>query len=187
MKCRIIILTVAMLATLSSAARESARWGISTNAVDWACLLTANASGQFAVSRHFTLEAQARWNPWTFNKSSENQLQSRQRCFSLGARWWPWYAYSGWWVAARGQYREYNFGGLGTMETEEGDAAGLVLSAGFSLQVKKWLNIDFGAGFWGGYKNYVTYACPSCGRRTDQGGKGFVLPDELLISAMFIF
>ena len=178
---------VVMLLPAAAAGQESARWSISTNAVDWACLLTANASAQFSVARHFTLEAQARWNPWTFNKTSEAQLQSRQRSFSLGARWRPWYTYSGWWMAARGQYKEYNYGGIGSMETEEGDAAGFVLSGGFSLQIKKWLNIDIGGGFWGGYKKYVRYACPYCGRRTDQGEKAFILPDELLISAMFIF
>lgn len=187
MRCRIIILIVALLLPPAASARESARWSFSTNAVDWAWMLTANASAQYSVSRHFTLEAQAKWNPWTFNKTSESQLQSRQRCLSLGARWWPWYTYSGWWISARGQYREYNYGGLGTMETEEGDAAGVALSAGFSLQVTKWLNIDFGGGFWGGYKKYVRYACPYCGSKTDQGERSFILPNELLISAMFIF
>lgn len=187
MRYRIPILIAVLLIPTASPARESARWGVSTNAVDWAYLLTANASAQFSVSRHFTLETQARWNPWTFNSMSDAQLQSRQRSFSLGARWWPWYVYSGWWVAARAQYSEYNSGGLLTMETEEGDAAGLAVSAGFSIQVKKWLNIDVGGGFWSGYKKYIRYACPYCGRRTDQGEKVFFLPDELLISAMFIF
>ena len=187
MRCRFAILTAVLLLSAPSYGQESARWSLSTNAIDWATLLTTNVSAQYSLSQHLTLEGQARWNPWTFNKGGESQLQTRQRTFSLGARWWPWYTYSGWWVSARGQISEYNFGGLRTMETEEGDAAGLVLSAGYSFQLKKWLNIDFGAAFWGGYKRYVKYACPNCGNRTDQGEKAFVLPDEVLISAMFIF
>ena len=34
---------------------------------------------------------------------------------------------------------------------------------------------------------YVSYACPYCGQRTDEGVKVFFLPDELRVSLQFIF
>ena len=34
---------------------------------------------------------------------------------------------------------------------------------------------------------YVTYACPYCGRRVDEGTKPFFLPNEARIALEFIF
>lgn len=165
----------------------TARIGLGTNAADWAFLGTANINAQLAVGQHWTVEAEARWNPWTYNKTQENQLQYRQKTFAAGLRWWPWYSYSGWWVSGKLQYQEYNRGGIGTMETEEGDAVGLVAGVGYSLQLLPWLNLDFGATGWLGGTKYTTYACPYCGRKTGEGDKFFILPNQLYIAAFFIF
>lgn len=189
MKCRLTASFALLLVAVIASGREKSdtRWGIATNAADWVYLITVNASGQYALSRHFSLEAQARWNPWSFRKADDQLCQSRQRTFSFGTRWWPWYSYSGWWMGARCQYQEYNRGGLKSPDTEEGDAAGLVLSGGYSIQLNRWLNIDLGFGFWGGRARYTTYACPTCGIVTGGGSKTFFLPDELLLSAMIVF
>jgi len=177
-----------------------ARWGLSLNAADLAWYGTLNADAQLAVARHISLEAAVKYNPWTMNGDDpESRTRSAQRSVSLGARWWPWYVYSGWWLSAAAQWQEYSRGNLFSFtDKEEGDALGLAAAGGYSVHVNPWLNIDFGLGFWGGYTRYRTYSyagerCPRCGLRTDapdgspSSSKFFLLPDEALVSVMFVF
>ena len=103
-----------------------------------------------------------------------------------GARWWPWHVYSGWWVGADARYTLYNVGGILKRSTEEGDAAGAGLYGGYSIMLSEWWNLDLGVGLWGGWKRYTRYACPLCGVITEQGEKGFILPDAR-VAVQFIF
>lgn len=167
--------------------RYKARWSAEVNAVDLAYLGTVNGEIQFAVAQYFSILGQARYNNWTYNAGQENQFESRQRSFAAGVRFWPWYTYSGWWFETKAQYQEYNRGGIGTLQTEEGDAVGGALAAGYSLQISKWLNLDFGLGGWLGNTRYTVYACPNCGKILEEGNKFFILPNEVTIAAMFIF
>lgn len=164
-----------------------ARFAFSQNLFDYLFLGTVNAELQYSVHRNWTVGLGARYNNWTWRARQDNQFEQRQQTYYIGARWWPWYTYSGWWVGARFQYQEYNRGGLIRQETEEGDAFGLSVGAGYSVHVNRWLNIDFGLYGWGGATKYVTYACPYCGRRTGEGMKAFILPDDMVVSLMFIF
>ena len=167
--------------------QSRARLAVGQNFADYLMLGTLNADLQYSVHRSWTLQAGARYNGWTFRHRSENQFQARQQTYCLGARWWPWYTYSGWWAGARLQYQEYNRGGILSPETEEGDAYGMSLGGGYALHLNHWLNVDFGLYGWGGMTRYVRYACPYCGRRTDSGTRPFVLPDEVRIALQFIF
>jgi len=162
---------------------------LETNLVDYIYLGTLNVEGQVALGRNISLDVGAKYNPWTYNRSdATKQFQSRQQTYYAGVRWWPWYVYSGWWVEGAAQYQEYNRGGyFNKPETEEGDALGAHIHAGYSLQIRSWFNIDFGIGVWGGMTKYVVYECPNCGRKVEEGSKLFVLPNEAKISAMFIF
>ena len=183
---RRIIILIAAFALLPSISHAQ-KWAIGTNIADWVQLGTANVEGSVAVARHWSINAGVRVNPWTWHKDDGAQLQNRQQTYSAGARWWPWYVYSGWWLGARGQYSEYNNGGIIKSETEEGDAFGAGLSAGYTLMVHQHINLEFGAGLWGGYKYYTRYACPKCGYRTDEGQKWFILPDDVFISLIWVF
>ena len=179
---------------------DNARWAASVNAVDLGWFFTPGLELQYSLSRHITLDAAAKYNNWTFN-DSDAQKRNRQarKEFSVGVRYWPWYTYSGWWLGAEGQYQEYSTRPFDNIyQKEEGDAFGGAISGGYSLPVNAWFNIDFGLGFWLGSKSYRLYeadvACPTCGRRVDSDGisespskKFFFLPDEVKISAMFIF
>lgn len=176
------------------ASGEYSRWGLSTNLTDWALFGTLNMEAQFSVAQHFTIDALAKYNNWTFgNDSEETRSRYAQRTFAVGVRYWPWYVYSGWWFGARGQYRQYSHGNVfGIDHKEEGDAYGLGLSAGYSIQVASWFNIDLGIGAWGGIKDYSRWeqkgvGCPTCGRLTESGRKFFILPDDVQVSLMFIF
>lgn len=164
-----------------------ARLAVSQNLADYLFLGTLNAELQYAVRRNWTLGGGTRYNNWTWRRGRDDQFESRRKTFYVGARWWPWYSYSGWWAGGRLQYQEYNQGGLDGPETEEGDAVGFSLGGGYAVQVNSWLNVDFGLYGWGGMTRYVTYACPHCGQRTDAGTKAFFLPDELRVAVQFIF
>ena len=163
-------------------------WSVSTNLMDYACLGTINIEGSGAAGRHISINASARVNPWTYHKGDPaKQMQNRHQTYAAGIRYWPWHIYSGWWIGTAAQYQEYNRGGILSRETEEGDAFGLSLSAGYTLMVHRFVNLEFGAGLWGGQTAYTTFACPSCGRITGSGRKWFLRPNDLTVAVAFIF
>ena len=168
-------------------AASGQRLAVSQNLADDLFLGTLNGEVQYSVHRSWTLGVGARYNNWTWRARRDDQFESRQKTFYLGARWWPWYTYSGWWAGGRLQYQEYNRCGLDGPQTEEGDAFGLSFGGGYAVHVNSWLNVDFGLYGWGGMTKYVTYACPYCGQRTDEGTKAFFLPDEVRVALQFIF
>lgn len=163
-------------------------WSVSTNAMDYVSLGTMNAEASMATGRHISINASARINPWTFHKGDPSkQMQNRQQTYAVGVRYWPWHIYSGWWMSGMAQYQEYNRGGIISATTEEGDAYGLSIGAGYSLMLHEHWNLDFGLSLWGGQKTFVTYACPSCGKITDKGAKWFFMPNDLRVSIAYIF
>ena len=164
-----------------------ARVAVSTNIADYVYLLTPNADLQVAVGKQISIQAGFKYNRWSWNYASDNEMKNRQQTYWLGARWWPWYTYSGWYAALAAQWQEYDRGGLFRRESEAGRAYGLVASGGYALQVTRWFNIDFGLGFWGGTTAYTLYACPYCGKKLEEGRKFFVLPNEVRVAAQFIF
>jgi len=164
------------------------RWSVSTNLVDWATIGTINLEGSASLAQRVSVQAGFKYNPWTFRADDpDKQFQLRQKTYYAGVRWWPWHVFSGWWMSAYGQYREYNRGGLLSRETEEGDAFGGGVSGGYALMLSESLNVEFGVGLWGGVKDYTRYSCPRCGKILDEGRKAFVEPDDIRISFVFIF
>ncbi len=59
--------------------------------------------------------------------------------------------------------------------------------------IKPWFNIDFGVGIWGGYKSFVQYKDSEFNIPVQTGvnkisqGKFFFEPNEISVSAMFVF
>lgn len=182
-KIYLILLFLLVIRTAATAQQ----WSVGTNLLGYANMGTLNIEASAAVARHFTVNASAQVNPWTFGKGTEDQRQNRSQSYAAGVRWWPWYVYSGWWVSLKGRYEEYNRGGWRSPATEEGDAWGGSLGIGYTLMIKNYLNIEFGAGLWGGMKTYTQYACPACGKVTDQGKKWFIIPSDMMASIVFIF
>ena len=173
---------------MATAAAHAQKWSISTNIIDYLNFGTLNVAGSAAVARHWTVNVNTKFNPWTFNSKDGNiQRQNRQQSFSAGVRAYPWHIYSGWWFGSHLQYQEYNRGGILKKETEEGDAIGMGLSAGYSYMLHPHVNIEFGLGVWGGVKSYTRYSCPKCGLLTDSGTSFFLMPDSIAISIAFIF
>ena len=182
---KILSFLIILLAT--GVAASAQQWSVGTNLLGYANMGTLNLEASAAVARHLTVVGSAQFNPWTFNKGLENQKQNRSQSYGLGVRWWPWYVYSGWWMSFKGKYEEYNRGGWKSPVTEEGDAWGASLGLGYTLMLKDYLNLEFGAGLWGGRKSFTRYACPSCGRITEQGNGWFIMPSDVMVSIVFIF
>ena len=188
MKIARLVLTIMLFAVSLTASAQ--KFAVSTNTLDIINLGTINLQANYAVAQHWTLTLQGRYNNWSFGSVEKgNPFQNRSRGGALGARYWFWYTYSGWWVAANARFDEYNRGGLfGMTETEEGRALGAGLAVGYSRMLSEHWNLDFGLGAWAGGTKYTTYACPRCGMLLDQGTKFFALPSpDCQVSFVYIF
>ena len=151
---------------------------LSTNLADYAAGGTLNIGAANGVSRHWTVTAEGRYNPYAMQ---------RQRTLAAGTRWWPWHMYSGWWMGAGVQWQEYSEETRTGPESFEGNRFGGSVSGGYSAMLGTHFNLDFGLGLWGGYSLYTTYACRNCGRRVNSGSGVFLLPNELILSISYIF
>lgn len=160
---------------------------LSTNILDYAQLGTLNADVSVSVDRRWSLTLGAKYNPFTYKTDEERQFQYRQQSYSLGARFWPWHVWSGWWVGSRLRYQEYNFGGVWSQDTEEGDRLGIGFSAGYTYMLSNHWNVEFGLGFWNGVTKYKVYNCPACGVVKESGNKYFILPDDVMIAFVYVF
>ena len=161
---------------------------VSTNLLGYAELGTLNADVSYAFSRHWNITAGVRYNPFTFrNGDSQHQFQHRQLSYSAGIRMWPWHIWSGWWFASKLRYQEYNSGGILDSRTREGDRFGLGLYSGYTYMISQHFNIEFGLGLWGGVDMYRLYSCQTCGYVLDSGNKEFLLPDDIMVSLVYVF
>lgn len=187
MKRLLFIVTILLCAPLMAKA-DPGRFSVSTNILDYARLGTVNVDASYGLSRHWSILAGARYNPFTFNEGDpERQFQYRQRSFAVGTRWWMWHAWSGWWLSGKVRYQEYNIGGITSQKTEEGDRGGVGLYAGYTYMLTPHLNFELGFGLWGGRSWYKTYSCPTCGITLDSGASWFARPDDIMMSLVYVF
>lgn len=158
------------------------RFALGTSLSDMASLGTMEMQASLSVQRYITIHAGAGLNPWTFRGGdTARQFEMRSNSYWAGVRYWPWHVYSGWWTSVEGRYMIYNFGGITSRETEEGEAYGGGLQGGYGVMLSEHWNLDLGAGLWGGYKNYRVFACPVCGIKKEEGAKGFILPSARVV------
>lgn len=181
---RVVLCAILVLGCLGAGAQKVS---LSTNVLGYVNMLTLNLEGSVAVAQHWSLAASARYNPFHFKKSDGAPISSRQQAYSLGMRYWPWYVYSGWWIGGKVQYQEYNWGGLTSEKTEEGDRFGAGVSAGYTYMLAPHVNLDFGLGLWGGYDKYKRYSCPVCGLTEASGDRFFILPNDVTVALSFVF
>lgn len=178
----------ALLALALGCQAYAQKFSLSTDLLGYAKLGTLNIDASYAVSRRWSLTAGARYNPFTFRSGDpERQFQYRQQSYSVGTRLWPWHTWSGWWFAGKLRYQEYNFGGIASDETEEGDRFGFGLYSGYTHMLSPHLNLEFGIGMWNGVSVYKIYSCPTCGLTLDSGNKYFLLPDDVMLSLVYVF
>ena len=181
---------ILLLAALACCGRSFAQeMSLSTNVLGYANLGTMNMEASWGFSMHWSANVGLRYNPFSFpgREGVADRMQARQRTVAVGGRFWPWHIHSGWWLAGKAQFQEYNIGGLTDAETSEGDRVGGGLTGGYTYMISPSFNIEVGAGVWAGYERYTTYACPECGRVTGSGDRPFVLPNELLLGLVYVF
>ena len=164
----------------------SQNYSVGVNVLDCADLGTMNLEASCGIARRWTVSAGVKYNPFTWGEDSR-LFADRQRSVEAGARYWPWHIYSGWWMAGKVKYQEYNTGGIVSPASTEGDRYGGGLSAGYTFMLNTHLNLDVGLGLWSGLDRYVVYECVRCGRMTGGGEKFFVLPNDILLSISYIF
>ena len=183
-----MLLAAALAGSVSGQVKKSI-FALSTNIPDYIALGTLNLRGDVAVHQHWSIEATFKYNPWTFrsNGDPEDQMQNRNITWSLGPRYWPWHVYAGWFIQAQAQYQQYNRGGIWDKYTTEADAFGGGLAAGYTYLLSGHWNIEFGLGFWAGVESFSKYNCPRCGRTVDSGTRFFVMPNDVLVSIVYIF
>lgn len=181
---------ILVLVLLGVAARVSSQdFSLSTNVLDYARLGTLNMNASLGFARHFSAEAGLRYNPFTFKgrEGVADTMQARQRTVAAGVRYWPWHIHSGWWLAGKAQYQEFNMGGITEAATREGDRYGAGLTGGYTYMVSPHFNMEFGIGLWGGHEVFTVYQCPTCGKVVDSGQKAFLLPNDALLGLVYVF
>ena len=185
MRLKIILALMLLSCCVCSRAQKIS---LSTNVLDCLALGTMNVDVSYALSRHWSAVAGVRYNPFTFNAGDpQKQFQYRQQSYSAGVRMWPWHIWSGWWFASKIRYQEYNAGGILDPETREGDRIGMGLYSGYTHMISRHFNIEFGLGLWGGWDYYTRYSCPVCGIKIEEGRGGFLLPDDVMVSLVYVF
>lgn len=185
---RRIILT-AVLLTIFTTPAMGQKWSISTNLIDYANLITLNAEGNYSLSQHWSITLNSKYNPFIFNakKGPGKQFQNKSLILACGAKFWPFFVYSGFFYGFKFQWQQYNRGGISSPETFQGDAFGAGLNFGYALMLSKNFNLEFGIGLWGGWSKYISYSCPKCGRETGRDDRWFVYPNDIQISIAYTF
>ncbi|MGN0190535.1 MAG: DUF3575 domain-containing protein [Candidatus Cryptobacteroides sp.] len=163
------------------------RFTLSTNLLEYANLGTLNLDASFGVAQKWSVVAGVRYNPFSFSSRDRGRFYNRQHSWSAGAKYWLWHINTGWWFGSKLRYQEYSSGGLFKPTSEEGDRYGMGFYAGYSYMLHPHLNLEFGAGLWTGGAVYRVFSCPTCGRTLDEGSRMFVLPDDLMISLVYVF
>jgi hypothetical protein len=184
------LITIIVIIFFTNFNANAQRIAVSANLADIANLGTLSGELSVAASRHISVNAGVRYNPWQYGSQEKGFIQNRKREASLGVRYWPWNIFSSWWFGMRTQVREYNCGGLFRRQiTEEGIAVGAEAAFGYSYMIHSRFNIEFGAGIWGGHRWYTRYDCPRCGTilSEDNAHGWFVIPGELIVSLVYIF
>lgn len=177
MRRLMLSLVLGFLLCLGASGQEFApKYALRTNLLELTKGATLDMEASVGFLRHWSADADVRYNPW-FDAQ-------KQRSLGVGARWWPWYVYSGVWLSGKVRYQEYS---MMSAFTSEGDRYGGALTAGYSRMLGRHLNLDFGLGLWGGYETYSVYACETCGRIRERGAKYFLRPDDFIIALTFVF
>ena len=182
------ILFVAIIFICSPRVAHAQRVSVSTNALSWANLGTINLEGSVSVSKHFTVLAGAKYNPWKLRTKSQYVLINQQATGYVGAKYWPWHVYSGWWIGAKAQFQNFTEAGLFSENMVKGNALGAGISAGYSIMIGSHVNIDFGIGGWGGrVLKYDLYTNHYDNEKISSGAKNFVFIDNVIVAIAYIF
>lgn len=181
----VVALTIVLLSCHQASAQKFA---LSTNLIEWANFGTINADAGLSVAQHFSLHAGAKFNPWSFHTKSGMQIYNKQTTAYFGARYWPWYVYSGWWIGARVRFMDFSETGVLRPKLFEGKSLGAGVLFGYTWMIHEHFNIEIGGGLWGGrHLEYTRYRTPARRDILSSGPRNFAFVDELSVSLMYVF
>ena len=167
---------------------QAQKVAVSTNLLEYVNFGTINGEIGLGVSQHLSIYIQGKYNPFEYKfASGTRQINNKQLLGAIGTKYWFWHTYSGLFISGQFSLSKYNRGGITSVETYQGDAAGITLGAGYALMLKEHLNLDFGLGIMGGYTNFIRFRCPSCGKIDKKGKKIFIAPDNVLVQLSYLF
>lgn len=178
--------TISLLCLLVSNIQANGQeLALTTNIADYLNLGTMNIGAEYGIDRHWSVNAGLKYNPFTFGQ--DKGLRDKERSLAVGAKFWPWHIFSGWWLSSSAKYQEYNTANPRSPLTIEGDRLGATAGAGYTYMINEHLNLDIGASFWAGYEKRTTYSCPTCGYVVGRSERTFFLPSEVILALTYIF
>lgn len=91
-------------------------------------------------------------------------------------------------MGAKVQYSSFSNTGLWNSKLTEGKGIGAGLSAGYTFMINERLNLELGAGFWGGRNfKYTQYDSPATMTPITTSPKNFIAVDNITVALMYIF
>ncbi len=184
---KIILAALALsVATLYSGGACGQNISIASNGADLLFLGSINAEAGYPLSRNHTLHAKVSWNPFSFGSGS-SRTQYKHLSLSSGARYWPWFVNSGWFVSTYLTWNKFSISGILNKKSYEGSAAGATVGGGYALMLGKGLNLEMGLCAFIGSSTYTTYSCTVCGENEGRS-RGFVVaPGNVLLQLTWLF
>lgn len=160
---------------------------VAVNAADCIDFLTINGEISCSISRNLSAHIRGRYSPFILNENSKNQKQNKKLEIAAGLRYWLWNVYSGWFFMCYPDYVKYNTGGIFGKKTYEGESYGALLGGGYAFMLSDKFNLEIGAESRVGYREYVIYELPKCGRLSSREKGLFAAPGSLLVQFTFVF
>lgn len=158
---------------------------LNLNFVDLGNLLTFNLGVDVGLSKHIALGVVGKFNPWVFNKQSDDPKFDNKTMAYLTAKYYPWNIFSGMHFDLMGGASGYTQrGDDGTVD--KGDKIGGGIGAGYTYAIGKRLNLELAAGVWIGQKRYDTISGIRDGKVLSSSSKFFVEPYELRVGLSWV-
>jgi hypothetical protein len=187
MKAKVILLSLLLLAAFGHKSHAQ-KVSVSTDLVEWGYLWTANLEANVSVHQHWSVLAGGKINPWKLDKKSGEEFYDVQNTAYLGTRYWPWHVFAGWWIGAKAQYSSFQRTGIINQNLKTGQSLGAGLSAGYTFMINERLNLELGAGLWGGrHFKYSQYDSSEAMNPITSSPKNFIAIDNITVAFMYIF
>lgn len=146
---------------------------------------TLNAGVSAAAGAKWSLHFPVQYNPWTL---SDNK-KLKQLTIQPGARFWLDQSYGyGWFIGMNAVVSRFNASGvLGSDYRYDGMAFGGAFTAGFSLPVTRFFNLEFEAGGGVAYTVHDKYECVRCSQKLQEESNVYLVPTRASVNLVYLF
>lgn len=181
LKFRSIILFLLFGTTVASAQYTS----LKTNLLQWATT-TPNASAEFALSRHFSMEIGGSYNAWKFDNGMKlNLYMARPEL-----RYWFCRKFEGHFVGAHGHYGHFNIGLMPFLPAMKdyvyrGDFYGGGFSYGYHWAIGRRWGIEAVIGGGYAYMKYGKYRCVECAEKVAEYKRNYFGVTQAAINLIY--